>query len=125
MSLVHERLKELIDLLEPLRLRGQLLLDISRPEYVFEVDPVLLARDPLFNDLVECEQVLLPRLGLRAQRLHVSASQDHVYSGEALVKGLEYHIDLIHDERVLVFVLLDNEVNLLPAVLESLHLRAE
>ena len=89
-------------------------------EYVFKIDPVLLTCDPLFNDLDECEQVLPPCLGLRAERLHISASKDRSY--ESLLKGLDDYIDLIHNEGVLVFVLLDNDINLLPAVLKCLHL---
>jgi len=59
-------LEELVDLFESLRLGRQLFLDISCCENVLEIDPLLLAIDPLFNYLIEGEEVLLPDLCLSA-----------------------------------------------------------
>jgi hypothetical protein len=64
-----------------------LLLDISRSEDVLQIDPLLLANDPLFNDLVEHKEVLFPVFGIRSQGLHISATEDYVNSSKAFIKS--------------------------------------
>lgn len=85
MSLVHELLEELIDLFEPLGLSGQLLFDVRSCEDVFEINPLFLANDPLFNHLVEGEQVFFPNFGFTAQRFHIARTQDHIDGGHSFV----------------------------------------
>jgi hypothetical protein len=91
-----------------------LFFNVSSPENVLEIDPLLLANDPFFNNLVESEQVLFELLGLLTKWLYISATKNHVDSSEAFVKSLEDYINFINNQGILVFVLLDDEIDLLP-----------
>lgn len=54
-NLSHNTLEELINYLKLMSLSRKLFLDISGCENIFKIDPLLLAGDPLFDDLSESE----------------------------------------------------------------------
>jgi len=58
LSLLHQKLEELVDLLEFLGGGTEILLNIGSLEHIFQVNPLLLYANPLFNGIGESEQAL-------------------------------------------------------------------
>lgn len=85
MGFIHQKLKEFVDLLEPLRLSWKLLFNVSCLEDIFQINPLFLADNPLFDYHVQGEEVLLPGLCFGSQGLDVSTTQDHVDSSQPFV----------------------------------------
>ena len=92
----HDLHPRLVDVDEPLRLLRQLLRDVAADEHRLEVDPEVLHRHPVLDDLRRPGQLLHPLLDLRLERSVVPGGSGRVIlSFEALEQS-----SVIIDDRL-------------------------
>lgn len=95
MSLVHLSFEELVYLFKSLALSWELFLDVRSCEDILQIDPLLLTYHPFLDNLVECEEVLLPGLSLVPQWLDIARTKDHVNACHSFVQCCEDLVNLV------------------------------